>query len=54
MIFIITIDLCDYCDFIRIGWDHTIFIDRLLEKLGDLGYNTYAKLVKDTNLKIEW
>ena len=49
------VDLKDYCDFLRIGWsDPPPLIDKLLEKLGAMGYTTYAKLVKDTKLKIEW
>lgn len=51
----VVVDFEDYCDFIRIGWsDPPPLIDRLLRELGDLGYVTYAKLVKDTTLKIEW
>jgi len=51
----VIVGLNSYCDFIRVGWsDPPPLIDRLLEKLGNLGYATYAKLTKDTALKIEW
>jgi len=52
----VIVNLKDYCDFLRFGFGvpESPLIDRLLEKLIDLGYFTYAKMVKDTTLKIEW